>query len=88
MDNGAADPQYSPMTRIAALLLALLLPACSATPQSLGLTGPQGEAPAAPSFSDRTGDSTNGPLGTPTTGTFYGPNNGPTSGGSGYYGYN
>jgi hypothetical protein len=76
------------MIRSMALLLPLLLAACSGSPQALGITGPRGAAPAAPAFANPSGDNTNGTLGTPTTGTFYGPDNGPTSSGSGYYGYN
>ena len=89
MDTDAALRQDCRMKTLVALTLPLLLAACGSSPRSLGITGP-GQQPlsAGPSMPTINNQDTNGATGVPTTGTFYGPNNGPTAGGSGYYGYN
>jgi hypothetical protein len=73
--------------RIAVVLgYLILLTACSGDPRSLGITGPGVQpAPAvvpldAPDSDTAPGVSTSGPL--------YGPTNRPTSGSSGFFGYN
>lgn len=77
------------MRRIAALIVSLLLAGCASSPQALGITGPGNQpAPAGPSLPTGNPQETNGTAGVPNTGTFYGPSNGPTAGGSGYFGYN
>ncbi|HEX2941644.1 MAG TPA: hypothetical protein VHO91_11390 [Rhodopila sp.] len=65
----------------------LLLAACSGGPQAWGITGPGGAQAAAPAM-PADPQETNAVPGVVTTGPSYGPNNGPTAGSSGYYGYN
>lgn len=72
------------MRAVTALGLVLALAACSGDPRSYGITGP-GPPPPPPSAGDDTGT----PLGTPTSGSYYGPSTGPImGGGSGFWGYN
>ena len=74
------------MPRVALLLMLLLLAACAAGPQALGITGPQGSI-SAPATAPATGD----PLDNPDilqSGGRYGPNYAPTTGGGRFWGYN
>lgn len=74
------------MRIISVIALNLLLAACSGGPQSLGITGPGKPTPITPPTEDPTNA-----MGTPavqTGGTSYGGNAGPTTGGSGFWGYN
>lgn len=70
------------------LAFPLSVAACSGGPQTWGITGPGGRpGPSAPA-SPEDARGTNAVPGVSTTGTFYGPNNGPVTNSSGFYGYN
>lgn len=75
------------MRTILALISLLVLSACSGDPKSFGITGPgvQPVAPVVPSAN--TPDSSPTP-GVTTSGSQYGPSYGPTTGSSGFWGYN
>jgi hypothetical protein len=74
------------MRSVAVFGLVLLVAACSGDPRSYGITGPGTQpAPVAPS----------GPVpdtapipGVSTTGSSFGPTNAPSTGSSGFWGYN
>ncbi len=65
----------------------LALTACSGDPRSYGITGPGSQPPPA-AMPGPTGDDTSAIPGVPTSGSYYGPSNGPMTGGSGFWGYN
>jgi hypothetical protein len=70
------------------ILLGVLvgLSACSGDPKSFGITGPGPQAaPVAPGVND---DSGNPVPGVSTSGSYYGPSNGPIKSNSGFFGYN
>jgi hypothetical protein len=80
--------------RLIAVIAPMLLAACSGGPQALGITGP-GQSPMPVAVQNNAASPVPNPVpdaspraGAPTTGTFYGPNNGPTSGNGNFYGYN
>jgi hypothetical protein len=75
------------MRSLLALGLLLILAACSGDPGSFGITGPGSPAATKPDPA-QTRDDTNGMPGVPTSGTYYGPTNGPVTGSSGFWGYN
>jgi hypothetical protein len=78
----------SVMRTVSALGLLILLAACSGDPASYGITGPGTQPPpAAASVTVQSPDTSPTP-GVPTTGTPYGPSNAPSTGGSGFWGYN
>jgi hypothetical protein len=74
------------------LLLLLVLTACSATPQALGITGPGTAAPPTPTTNLNSPtanlESPDAIPGVPAPSATYGPNNTPVTGGSGFWGYN
>lgn len=78
--------QCRAMRTILTLGLLIALAACSGDPRSYGITGPgTHSAPATPA--NETPDSA--PVaGVSTSGTSYGPSNRPTTGASGFWGYN
>ena len=74
------------MRALLALLCLMLLAGCSGDPRSFGITGPGTQPPPAVAPMD---EPDTGPTpGVSTSGTSYGPSNRPTSGGSGFFGYN
>ncbi|HEY0425724.1 MAG TPA: hypothetical protein VGC82_20575 [Rhodopila sp.] len=74
------------MRAMIVLGLLVLLTACSGDPASYGITGPGiQKLPVGPAAD--TPDSSPTP-GISTTGSSYGPSNRPTTGGSGFWGYN
>jgi hypothetical protein len=64
----------------------IVLTACSGDPRSYGITGP-GTAKLPPQVPTVAGEATPTP-GVPTPGSYYGPTHGPSSGDSGFWGYN
>jgi hypothetical protein len=72
------------MRTIGTLGLLLLLAGCVGDPKSLGITGP-GARPVPQPEAD-TGNSYQ--MGSPQTGTGYGPSYGQSTGSSGFWGYN
>lgn len=71
--------------RLLPLAAACLLAACSGDPRALGITGP-GASAAPPPPPQEQGESA--PLGAPQVGTPYGISIAPTTGTSGFWGYN
>ncbi|HTW69508.1 MAG TPA: hypothetical protein VME47_06450 [Acetobacteraceae bacterium] len=72
-------------------LMLLPLAGCAATPQSLGITGPQGTTNKAARAPAAEPSPASDPLDNPDllqSGTRYGPSYAPSSGSSGYWGYN
>jgi hypothetical protein len=83
----ASGPAHIPgMRSVLAFGLLIFLAACSGDPRSYGITGPGAQpAPAAPS----TPSPDTAPVpGVTTSGTPYGPTPMPSTGGSGFWGYN
>jgi hypothetical protein len=79
---------HTPRMRIVLILgLALVLAACSGDPRSYGITGPGPQLAPAP-VAEPTGQDINTVPGVPTSGSYYGPSTGPTSGSTGFWGYN
>jgi hypothetical protein len=74
------------MRSLVVLGLFLVLAACSGDPRSFGITGPGPQA--APAVAAPTDSDTNAAPGVPTSGSYYGPTNGPVTGSSGFWGYN
>lgn len=88
VDTRKRPRQIARMRAYLALGPILMLAACSGSPASYGITGPGTIAtPVVPSI-PRAAPETNGNPGVSTTGTFYGPDNGPVSGPNGFYNYN
>jgi hypothetical protein len=80
--------EESLMRTVLALALLSLLADCSGDPASYGITGPGTQPPPPPaSVSVPSPDSSPTP-GVPMIGTPYGPSNAPSTGGSGFWGYN
>ena len=74
------------MRTLMTLGMLIALAACSGDPRAYGITGPGSQpAPAAPSVD--TPDASTAP-GVTTSGTSYGPSSRPTTGASGFWGYN
>jgi hypothetical protein len=65
----------------------MLLAACSGDPRSYGITGP-GPQPAPVVLPADTADTSNPVPGVPTSGSYYGPSNGPIKSNSRFFGYN
>jgi hypothetical protein len=74
------------MRTLLTIVLLMTLAACSGDPRSYGITGP-GTQPMPPAPSVDTPDTSTAP-GMSTTGTNYGPGTRPTTGASGFWGYN
>jgi hypothetical protein len=74
------------MRALVALSLLAVLAACTSDPQSWGITGP-GPPPAPAAAPSEAADDPAAP-GVSTSGPLYGPSNRPTSGPSGFFGYN
>jgi hypothetical protein len=70
--------------RIVAIVLLLCLAACSGNPAAYGITGP-GRAPSPPEQPD---DASVGQPGLPDASAVYGPSLAPSTGPSGFWGYN
>jgi hypothetical protein len=87
MDSRGMISHTPPMRSLPLLGLLLVLAACSGDPRTFGITGPGGPALPKPDAA-QTRDDTNSMPGVPTTGTYYGPTNGPVTGSSGFWGYN
>ncbi|HTW69796.1 MAG TPA: hypothetical protein VME47_07920 [Acetobacteraceae bacterium] len=78
------------MRTICLALMLLVLAGCAAGPQALGITGPQGstnKAAAAPAVPPPPTDPLDNP-GLMQSGTRYGPTYTPSTGSSGFWGYN
>jgi hypothetical protein len=74
--------------RVAMLFASLsLLAGCAGGPRTLGITGPDGGKPPQTVQPEPSGDPFDNPE-TLQSGTRYGPNYAPTSGGGHYWGYN
>jgi hypothetical protein len=86
IDTMAEPAQSAVMRTVLALGFLTLLVACSGDPRSFGITGPGAEpAPAAPA----TASPDTAPMpGVATTGPTYGPSTAPSTGNSGFWGYN
>ena len=91
MDTVLLRPQNAAMRTVFAFGLLLCLAACSGDPRSYGITGPgtntHTDAPSMPGTDPVAGDNDTAP-GVSTSGSSYGPTNGPIRGRTGYYGYN
>ena len=88
MDTDRRVGHNAAMRSMVAIGFLLIVAGCSGGPGAYGITGPgQQPLPAGPALPGTVPD-TYTPPGVSTTGTFYGPTNGPTAGSSGYYGYN
>jgi len=74
------------MRAVLAFGLLMLLVACSGDPQSYGITGP-GPQPA-PVVVPADTDTSNPIPGVPTSGSYYGPSNGPIPSTGRFFGYN
>jgi hypothetical protein len=74
------------MRTILSLGFLMLLAACSGDPKSWGITGPGAQPPPVVGPTDPLDTDTS--PGVSTSGTSYGPTNRPTSGSSGFFGYN
>ncbi len=75
------------MRTLPVLGLLFALAACSGDPRAFGITGPGTAQPAPVAPAIESPDTAPTP-GVSTTGTSYGPSNGPTTGSSGFWGYN
>ncbi len=83
----AGPAQHRGMRAVLAIFLLIGLTACSGDPRSYGITGPGAQPPAAPSAEIAPEEASPVP-GVSNSGTSYGPATQPTTGGSGFWGYN
>jgi hypothetical protein len=86
VDKDARIGKESVMRTVSALGLLTLLAACSGTPASYGITGPGTQPP--PAAVTVPSPDTSPTPGMSTTGTSYGHSSEPSTGSSGFWGYN
>jgi hypothetical protein len=86
MDRSRVIAHNAAMRVVLVLGFLSLLAACSGDPKSYGITGPGPQAaPVAPAVDQ---EQSNPVPGVSTSGSYYGPSNGPIKSNSGFFGYN